>query len=258
MSTQPVCGKCGGTGWIIEERANVSGAKACDCRFHGRAERLEGVSGIPPLYAKDSFENFVIPGADQPNERTALTHAYLKVKNYASKFPDIDPPGLLLIGDPGCGKTHLAAAAAHEIIRKGFQVWFCGYQELLHKVKQGYNPLSNSSDREAYKNALEAEVLLLDDLAANKTSDWVQDTINSIITHRCDHRKPLIATTNAPEPEAGSSRFSKEKDPFGRKEYARTLDDYIGSRARSRLFEMCTVVIMPKLEDYRIRKGSKF
>ena len=53
--------------------------------------------------------------------------------------------------------------------------------------------------------ALDAEVLLLDDLGAHRVTDWVEDTVTSIITYRCNNRKPLIATTNLPDPDAGSN-----------------------------------------------------
>ncbi len=52
MATQTVCAKCGGTGWMIVERANVSGAERCDCMAEGRAGRLEDRAQIPPLYEK--------------------------------------------------------------------------------------------------------------------------------------------------------------------------------------------------------------
>jgi DNA replication protein DnaC len=100
-------------------------------------------------------------------------------------------------------------------------------------------------------------VLLLDDLAANRASDWVEDTINSIITYRCDNKKVLIATTNAPDPDAGSVVIQKNK-VLDKYEYARTLEYYIGTRARSRLFEMCTVIKMPLIADYRVQKGKIF
>src|ERR1017187_10078569 len=68
----------------------------------------------------------------------------------------------------------------------------------------GFNQASGSADREAYRFALDAGVLLLDDLGAHRVTDWVEDTVTSIITYRCNNRKPLIATTNLPDPDAGS------------------------------------------------------
>ena len=256
MSASPVCAKCGGTGFIIIERGAISGAEPCDCRMEGRASRLEGESQIPPLYRNASFENFSIPGPENPIARRELTTVLLAVKKFVSDFPNEKRPGLLLIGETGCGKTHLAVAALREIIAKGFEGLFCNYQNLLNSIKSGYDPASNSSSREAYQVALDAEVLLLDDLGANRTTDWVEDTINSIITYRCDNRKALLATTNMPDPDAGSPTV--QRSGLDKPEYRRTLAEQIGARARSRLFEMCTVVRMPLIEDYRVRKGKQF
>jgi len=171
MPTDSVCEKCGGTGWIIIERAGVSGAEPCACRSQGRAERLEHRAQIPPLYRNASFENFSVPGPDNPMARRELTKALLDVKNYVRDFPSHSRPGLLLIGDPGTGKTHLAAAALRAILAKGFEGIFCDYQNLLDRIRSGYDASSNSSDKAAYRVALDSEVLLLDDIGAHRVTD---------------------------------------------------------------------------------------
>ena len=256
MTSEAVCPKCGGTGFIITEHANLTGAAPCDCRAQGRAARLEDRSQIPSLYRNSSFDNFVVPGNENPTARRELTTVLLAVKQFVRDFPNEKRPGLLLIGETGCGKTHLAVAALREIIAKGFEGLFCNYQTLLNNIKAGYDAASNSSNREAYRTALDSEVLLLDDIGAHRVTDWVEDTITSIVTYRCDNRKALIATTNLPEPDAGS--VATHKSPTGQYEYRTTLAERIGARARSRLFEMCTVIRMPLIEDYRIRKGKQF
>ena len=256
MATDSVCPKCGGTGFIIVEGANLSGAKPCDCRFQGRAGRMEDRAQIPPLYRNASFDNFSIPGPENPIGRRDLANILLAVKNYVREFPNESRPGLLLIGEPGTGKTHLAVAALRKIVEKGFECLFCDYQNLFDRIRSGYDPGSNSANKEAYKVALDTEVLLLDDLGAQRVTDWVEDTVTSIVTSRCNNRKALIATTNLPDGDAGSPLT--EKSALGKPEYRLTLSERIGARARSRLFEMCTVIRMPLVEDYRLRKARTF
>jgi len=138
-------------------------------------------------------------------------------------------------------------AALRILISRGFEGLFFDYQNLLERIQKGWDATAGVSDREAYSMALDSELLLLDDLGARRVSDWVEDTVASIITYRCNNKKPLIATTNVDDPEVAESMMAG-----GRAQVS--LAERIGPRARSRLFEMCKVVRIRGVEDFRLRK----
>jgi len=246
------CAQCSGTGWKIVERAGLSGAERCNCVAVKRTRDLKETANIPPNFKDATLDNFQFP-RDNPIAMQGLSSAVLDVRNFAREFPAADHPGLLLIGAPGLGKTHLAVGVMKVLIDRGHECVFFTYQNLLERIRTGWDAASGISDREAYQTALDAEVLVIDDLGAHRIVDWVEDTITAIITHRCDHKKPLIATTNL----ADQEEIKKFAMPDGseRTIRKRTLAETIGPRSRSRLFEMCRVVRMPAVDDYREKHG---
>lgn len=229
----------------------MSAAERCACVAESQAETLERNAQIPQNYQRASFETFLLP-EDNPTARRGLSDVMLAVSGFTRIYPKNPKPGLLLVGPPGTGKTHLAVSALRLLLARGHEGVFFDYQNLLEQIRSGYNEKLGTSNREAYRSALETEILLLDDLGAHRVTDWVEDTVTSIVNYRYNHRKPLIATTNLTDPDI-SPNASERTVPGGAHSFRTTLEERVGERARSRLFEMCRVIRMPNVNDFRIK-----
>ena len=245
------CKLCGGTGWIVSERDGVSQADRCRCVAESRADDLERSAQIPKNYARASTEDIILP-VDNPLERDILARAMITIMSYIREYPAVSKPGLLLAGPPGTGKTYLAVAALRELLARGHDGVFFDYQNLLDRIREGYSEALGTTSREAYRSALETEILLLDDLGAHRVTDWVEDTVTAIITYRYNQRKALIATTNCSDPDFGGVTTARDRQAG--EPMRPLLEQRVGERARSRLFEMCRVVPLWGVGDYRLKQ----
>src|SRR3974390_2551080 len=107
---RPDCKECGGTGWTVSKKDGFSSAERCACVAEVQAEQAEVYAGIPQNYRQASFETFLLP-TDNPVLQRAMGDVMLAVSSFTRTFPKTVKPGLLLVGPPGTGKTHLAVAA---------------------------------------------------------------------------------------------------------------------------------------------------
>jgi len=212
------------------------GARRCLCRKRDVRTELLGAARIPRRYEECSLSNYQ-PATNNGSQLRAFNYAYRLVREY----PSVDR-GLLLMGTCGVGKTHLSVAILHELMeKKGVSCLFYEFGSLLKEIQNSYNPVSQTSELEVLTPVIEADVLVLDELGSSKSTAWVRDTMLHIINTRYNDRRLTIFTTNYLDGR------SSERDE--------TLEDRIGVRLRSRLFEMCKTVQIEG-EDYRLRFDS--
>ena len=226
-----VCEFCSGTGW---EPIGEKGVRLCKCRSEDRRNQMLAAARIPKRYEKCSFESFI---AENDDAGMKLRHALNKSQTLVREYPNIDI-GLLFLGPCGIGKIHLAVATIKALISKGIPCLFYDFRDLLKEIQDSYNPVSNTSELRVLAPVYEADVLVLDELGASKPTDWVRDTVAQIINNRYNDRKVTIFTSNyLDEP-----KNTQEEN----------LTDRLGVRLRSRLYEMCKVVLMEG-DDYRLK-----
>jgi len=243
------CTLCRGTGWKLVPRADGAAGKVavpCDCGMQERAGRVMERALIPKRYEHCDFESYSTDVGSTQQQRQSLQQAKLSAQGFVRDYPGSSEKGVLFIGPSGVGKTHLAVAALKELIQRGHAGLFCDYRELLKEIQASYNPASESTEMRILEPIRTVEVLVLDDLGAQKPNEWVWDTVALILNTRYNDKQSTIITTNYPDlPAGGGGQTDAE-----RAAREQTLGDRIGDRMRSRLAEMCVRVEMEG-KDFR-------
>jgi DNA replication protein DnaC len=229
-TSSKVCALCYGAGMEV---IPGKGARRCRCRNQAQQLKLTEAACIPRRYEMCTLSNYQ-PASNSLSQLQAYKDSYRLVHEY----PAVDR-GLLFMGTCGVGKTHLSVAILQELIeKKGVSCLFYELGTLLKEIQNSYNPDAQTSEVKVLKRVIEAEVLVVDELGAMKPTDWVRDTMMQVINNRYNCKKLTIFTTNYTD--------------VRRTQSEETLEDRIGARLRSRLYEMCKTVIIEG-EDFRRR-----
>jgi len=229
------CAVCDGTGWETVERDGVTRVTRCACWRRESAMRHVDGARIPRRYQHCDFANF-------RDYNDKLRRARQRAHKLAQEFPVVDR-GLFLEGPPGVGKTHLAVAVLRYVVTaRGARGVFYDTRDLLRLIRSTYDPVVRTTELEILRPVMTADLLVLDDLGAEKTSEWVEETLNLIVNTRYNERRVTVFTSNYED-------RPDESDPD-------TLLCRVGFRMRSRLHEMCDFLDLDAA-DYRMDEASQ-
>jgi DNA replication protein DnaC len=208
-------GVCDGSGWIeVDEQT----AKPCGCRAikaRKAASRRLG-TGIPKRFRGVGFDRQPIADMDPALVR--------EIRLWVRAIDDNleQGKGLWLFGDVGTGKTSLAMLVSKAALEGGHSVAIYSMPRLLADIKDTYEDRSDSSYMELFERLVGVDLLHIDDLGAEKRTDWVLEQLYAIVNERWQEQRSVVVTTNLTDVDE--------------------LRAQIGPRTVSRLHEMCDLI----------------
>lgn len=226
------CPKCEGAGFVLDERDE---AVACEClEIRVRRARTAGVASvIPRRYRGVSFDRAPVPELEQLNP-----YLVQEIRGFVRKIDRHVPAGegFWIGGDVGTGKTTLAMLISKAAIDAGFSVAIYSVPRLLAEIRDTYSADPGERSYMGFFNRLAAvDLLHLEDLGAEKQTEWVLEQLYSLVNQRYEDQRSIVATTNL--------QFEE-------------LEQQIGVRTASRLFEICGDIRRLCGSDQRISSDS--
>jgi DNA replication protein DnaC len=232
------CPLCDDTGWKPVETNGVRRVERCECWRTDAGQKRLGTANIPRRYQHCTLANF-----EAYND--SLKRAVVLAQRVIDSFPGAEggDRGLLLIGMPGVGKTHLAVAILKKCISdRAAHGLFYTTSDLMALLRSTYTSDEKATESQVLRTMTAADVLVLDDLGRERATEWRDEMLHLIVNTRYSERRLTIFTTNF---DVGTDMTDPEKDP-------NTLQCRVGFRIYSRLHEMCEPIHLDAA-DYRER-----
>jgi len=208
ISDPTVCSRCDSAGYYKEAvqfgHPHFGVLFPCECKLREkeqrRIEELERISNLEIVRDK-TFETFV---PDVPGVR----RAYLRAVEYAKR-----PQGwLVLFGNYGVGKTHLAAAIANHALKRQIQVLFSIVPDLLDHLRSTLGPSSEVEYDERFELIRTVPLLILADLGTKNTTPWAREKLFQIVNYRYNDALPTVITSNRKPEDIDPRIFSRMSD----------------------------------------------
>jgi len=244
------CSACCGTGWI--EVPGERGVTRCECaKLRISAKRMEAAN-VPERYRHCTIGTYELSdGIYSQSQAAARTAAGVLVELIKAN-PRRNAQGVLLTGPPGVGKTHLGVSVINELLATAphLRCLFRDYRELLADIRHSYNPEVCATEWSLLAPVFEADVLVIDELGAERPTEFVLDTVSRILNTRYSRCRTTILTTNYPDLPPSDIENGLAARRSSRCE---ALGDRITEPMRSRLHEMTRVVEL-RGEDFRFKR----
>jgi DNA replication protein DnaC len=188
-------GECDGSTWVLDERTGE--ARACGCR-DGRVRKAAsgGIgTGIGRRFLEVSFDREPIVSLDPVVLRQVRAFVRSLEENLDAGR------GLWFDGPVGTGKTSLAILIAKAAKQAARSYAVYPVPRLLAEIKRTFDRDASDSYLGFFHRLCSVDLLVLDDLGAEKQTEWVLEQLYSIVNERWQDRRSIVVTTNLPDPD---------------------------------------------------------
>ena len=246
------CRLCDGSQRIFEETLEgISKIRECKCSNLIKKIVLFNQAGVPGKFVYEEFSSYLANPPQHRTQKNALILSKKFIEDYVDRKGQYSQ-GLIFMGAPGLGKTHLVVSIIKELVMQhGVESKFVDFFELLRDIRHGYG--EDISEKDFIDPYVGVKVLVIDELAKGRNTDWELTILDHFISTRYnDDDKVTLVTTNfsdkLDDSVALSSRNNKQSISNA---YSRfTIEEKVGARIYSRLMEMCKKVNLEGT-DYR-------
>lgn len=180
----------------------------CSCQEERQLWQRRRSAGITSRMSEQTFANFSLDfystkkkdgsrESDYQYAETALKGCQRFVEEVCRGGAEF---GLYIYGDPGIGKTHLVAAIANELTRRGIEVRYQVTAGLLASLRASYDEENRAQQSESsiIDDLSTTPVLILDDIGTERFTPWAVERFYQIINYRYLNKLPTVLTSNLP------------------------------------------------------------
>jgi DNA replication protein DnaC len=190
--------------------------------------------GDPELSSLQLLHNRTFGNIDLRENENITKEDLQSLKNAfhsAIQFAENPQGWLVLMGNYGTGKTHLAAAIGNYWIDQRFQPSFVVVPDLFDHLRAAFNPNSTISLDRRFESVRRAHLLILDDLGTQSASPWVKEKLYQLFNYRYNAELPTVITTATSLEDMDPRLRSRMMDRRLCRIHAITMPPYTGSSA---------------------------